>query len=157
MGEHTSDPVGTVLARSSTSGDYEATTVIDARSLKLGALAGLSAFGDPANALGVAVGEAKAIVWQREKNQHRTVAELGGVNWSSVYLRMTATGGNRFQFAVSPDGRDWKTVGETAEGGYLPPWDRSVRVALTVGGVVGAEGRFNSFRITPLAPGSARE
>ena len=67
----------------------------------------------------------------------------------SVYLRMKATGGNRFQFDVSSDGREWKTVGETAEGGYLPPWDRSVRVALTVGGVVGAEGRFNSFRITP--------
>jgi hypothetical protein len=66
---------------------------------------------------------------------------------------MSATGGNRFQFAVSSDGRDWKAVGETAEGGYLPPWDRSVRVALTVGGVVGAEGRFNSFRITPVGAG----
>ena len=149
VGEHASDPVGAVLARSSTSGDYEAMTVIDTRSLKLGAFAGLSAFGDPANALGVAVGEGKAVVWQREKNQHKTVAELGGVIWPSVYLRMRATGGNRFQFAVSSDGREWKPVGETAEGGYLPPWDRSVRVALTVGGAVGVEGRFNSFRITP--------
>src|SRR6266545_2795267 len=148
-GEHTSDLIGAVLARSTTSGGYEATTVIDTRGLKLGAFAGLSAFGDLANALGVAVGEGKAILWQREKNQNKTVAELGGVIWPSVYLRMTATGGNRFQFAVSSDGREWKTVGETAEGGYLPPWDRSVRVALTVGGVVGAEGRFNSFRITP--------
>ena len=129
-------------------------TVIDTRSLKLGGFAGLSAFGDPANALGVAVGEGKAVVWQREKNLHKTVAELGGVIWPSVYLRMRATGGNRFHFAVSSDGREWKPVGETAEGGYLPPWDRSVRVALTVGGVVGVEGRFNSFRITPSAPGS---
>ena len=64
---------------------------------------------------------------------------------------LTASGGNRFQFAVSPDGRDWKAAGDTADGGYLPPWDRSVRVALTVGGVVGAEGRFNSFRITPVS------
>src|SRR5437899_9463293 len=46
VGEHASDPVGAVLARSSTSGDYEAMTVIDTRSLKLVAFAGLSAFGD---------------------------------------------------------------------------------------------------------------
>jgi beta-xylosidase len=147
--EHAGDPVSAVIARSTTSGDYEATTVIDTRGLKLGAFAGLSAFGDPGNALGLAIGEGKAAVWQREKNRHRIVAELNDVTWQSVYLRLTATGGNHFQFAVSPDGLRWKTVGETAEGGYLPPWDRSVRVALTVGGVVGAEGRFNSFRITP--------
>jgi beta-xylosidase len=152
-GENASQPLGAVLARSSTSGDYEATTVIDTRGLKLGAFAGLSAFGDPANALGVAVGEGKAVVWQREKSQQKTLAELGGVVWPSVYLRLKATGGNHFQFAVSPDGREWKSIGESAEGGFLPPWDRSVSVALTVGGVVGAEGRFNSFRITPTGPG----
>ncbi|PYK60691.1 MAG: xylosidase [Verrucomicrobia bacterium] len=151
--EHASDMVGAVVARSTTSGDYEATTVVDARGLKLGAFAGLSAFGDPANGLGLAVGEGKAIVWQREKNHSKTVAEMDGVIWPSVYLRLTARGGNRFQFAVSSDGRDWKPVGETAEGGYLPPWDRSVRVALTVGGVVGAEARFNSFRIESSARG----
>jgi beta-xylosidase len=153
--DRSSDAIGAVLARSTTSGDYEATTVIDTRGLKLGAFAGLSAFGDPANAMGVAVGEGKAVVWQREKNQHKNVAEIGGVNWPSVYLRLTATGGNRFRFDLSPDGRDWKPAGETADGGYLPPWDRSVRVALTVGGVVGAEGRFNSFRITPVPAGGA--
>ena len=147
--EHAGDPIGAVVARSTTSGDYEATTVIDTRGLKLGAFAGLSAFGDPANALGVAIGEGRAVVWQREKNQHKTVAEMNDVIWPSVYLRLTARGGNRFQFAVSSDGRNWKTVGEPAEGGYLPPWDRSVRVALTVGGVVGAAGRFNSFRMEP--------
>ena len=151
--DHAGDPTGAVVARSITAGDYEATTVIDTRGLKLGAFAGLSAFGDPANALGVSVGEGKALVWRRENNQHKTIAEMNDVIWPSVYLRLTARGGNRFQFAISSDGRDWKTVGETAEGGYLPPWDRSVRVALTVGGAVGAEGRFNSFRITPAPVG----
>src|SRR5437588_5026558 len=152
-GDHTSDPIGAVLAWSTTAGDYEATTVIDTRGLKLGAFAGLSAFGDPANALGLAVGEGKAVLWQREKSQHKTVAETGGVIWPSVYLRLTASGGDSFQFAVSSDGVTWKTVGASADGAFLPPWDRSVRVALTVGGVVGAEGRFNSFRITPVPGG----
>src|SRR5690242_13610530 len=149
VGEHAGDPVGAVVARSTTSGDYDATTVIDAHRLKLGAIAGLSAFGGPGNAIGLAVGEGKAVVWQREKGRHKMLAELNDVTWPSVYLRLTATGGNHFRFAVSSDGREWKGIGETAEGGYLPPWDRSVRVALTVGGVVGAEGRFDSFRITP--------
>src|SRR5947207_979711 len=87
-GEHASDPIGAVLAWPTTSGGYEATTVIDAHGLKLGALAGLSAFGDPGNALGVAVGEGKALVWRREKNQQKSVAEMAGVIWPSVYLRL---------------------------------------------------------------------
>src|SRR5437667_3581601 len=90
--EHAGDPIGAVVARSTTSGDYEATTVIDTRGLKLGAFAGLSAFGDPANALGVAIGEGRAVVWQREKNQHKTVAEMNDVIWPSVYLSLTARG-----------------------------------------------------------------
>jgi hypothetical protein len=32
---------------------------------------------------------------------------------------------------------------------YLPPWDRAVRVALTVGGVTGASARFDSMYINP--------
>src|SRR5207247_486067 len=82
--EHASDTVGAVVARATTSGDYEATTVVDTRGLKLGAFAGLSAFGDPANALGLAVGEGKAVVWQREKSQNKIVAEMGRVIWPSV-------------------------------------------------------------------------
>src|SRR5205814_9105635 len=118
VGEHASDAVGAVLARSSTSGDYEAMTVIDARSLKLGAFAGLSAFGDPANALGVAVGEGKAILWQREKNERKTVAELNDVIWPSVYLRLTTTGGNRFRFAVSSDRSEERRVGKEGRCGW---------------------------------------
>jgi hypothetical protein len=60
---------------------------------------------------------------------------------------MVATGGRRFQFAFSTDGREWRELAAEAEGGYLPPWDRAVRVALTVGGGPGAEGRFDWLRI----------
>src|SRR5205807_1114902 len=73
--ERASELLGAVVARPTTSGDYEATTVVDTRGLKLGAFAGLFAFGDPANALGAAVGEGKAVVWRRENNQPRAVAE----------------------------------------------------------------------------------
>lgn len=142
-------PTGAAIGRSTTSGDYSAITRVDLRSLKVGALAGLSAFGDSANALGVAVGVDQVVVWQREKNQFRTTVVEPGVKGKTAHLRMIATGGNRFQFAVSADGKSWRMVGQTAEGGYLPPWDRAVRVALTAGGVDGAEARFDAFEIQP--------
>ena len=56
------------------------------------------------------------------------------------------------RFSASADGGHWKDVGETLDTKDLPPWDRSVRVALTVGGALDAEGCFDSFSIQPLAP-----
>ena len=42
---------------------------------------------------------------------------------------------NFLQFAVSGDERSFRTVGsEQKRAIFLPPWDRGVRVALTVGG-----------------------
>ena len=64
-----------------------------------------------------------------------------------VDLRVTATGGSRFQFAMSADGKTWQSIGENTEGGDLPPWDLAVRIALAVGGPTGSEGRFEWIRI----------
>ncbi|MBA3761857.1 MAG: hypothetical protein H0X04_00750 [Chthoniobacterales bacterium] len=50
---------------------------------------------------------------------------------------------------MSRDGRDWKEVGEEIDGGYLPPWDRGVRIALVAGGAKGASGRFGFLRVEP--------
>ena len=66
-----------------------------------------------------------------------------------ITLRMTATGGDHFRFAVSLDGRNWTEVGEPTAGDYLPPWDRAARVALTAGGASGAAAKFEWFRIAP--------
>ncbi len=147
--DHAADPLGAIMARATTSGDYVATAALQAAALRPGVTAGLAAIGDPANALGISVGDGKAIVWQRVKNQRQVLAEAPGVAWPTVHLRLTATGGIRFQFAVSHNGHDWKPVGEQAEGGYLPPWDRSVRVGLTVGGTAGAAAQFDYVRIEP--------
>jgi len=144
--------VGAVAAHFTTVGDYVATTVVETRALKPGALAGLSAFGDNDNALGVGVGrDGRAVLWRREKNEHRTMATVDAPNTSSIHLRMTARGGHRFQFALSGDGKTWTDVGDELRGEYLPPWDRGVRVALTTGGTEGATGRFASLRIEPAS------
>lgn len=147
--EHAREPLGAVLARSTTSGDYVATTVVDLQGAAPGTLAGLAAFGDPANALGLTIGGGKARLWVREKNQQKTVAESDWLKPLRVHLRMTASSGNRFSFALGADGKAWQSLGQDAEGGFLPPWDRSIRVALTAGGAEGAAARFDYLHVTP--------
>jgi xylan 1,4-beta-xylosidase len=141
------NPLGAVVARSTTAGDYEATTVVETAGLSGGASAGLSAFGDLENALGVSVGGGRVTLWRREKNEHREVATAEAPAGPSVHLRMRARDGRRYRFSVSRDGRDWREVGEEVDGSYLPPWDRGVRVALTAGGSPGATGRFGFLRV----------
>jgi beta-xylosidase len=148
--EQTTNPVGAIVARLTTVGDYEATTVIDTRGMRRGALAGLSAYGDAENALGAVVDGRNIILWRREKNEQKMVATVtDAVKSPLVYLRMTADDGRRYRFAVSEDGNRWRNVGDEMDGEYLPPWDRGVRVALTSGGAAGAAGKFESFRIAP--------
>jgi xylan 1,4-beta-xylosidase len=146
---HAKDPIGAVAARSTTRGDYVATTRIDLRGMGPGALVGLAAYGDHENALGLSVGgDGKAVLWKREKNEHRVLETIDIPASTIIHLRMTADDGHGFRFAVSPDGRNWKDAGDEVEGRYLPPWDRGIRVALTAGGAEQA-GMFDWLRIEP--------
>jgi beta-xylosidase len=149
--DHGMDLVGAVLGRHTTSGDYVATTSVDAGSLKPGVSAGLSAFGDSANALGLAVSDGRLTLWKRQKNKHESLVTADAPDAKQLLLRLTAREGHQFRFAVSAGGREWTNVGPDIdlEGKFLPPWDRGIRVALTVGGAEGASARFDSLRITP--------
>ena len=148
--------LGGVVGWWTTVGDYVATTIVDTRNMKAGAQAGLAAYGDAENALGIGVRDGRAIVWRREKNQQQTVTEETAPRVPLIHLRMTATDGHRFRFAVSADGRRWQEVGAEVEGSYLPPWDRGVRVALTAGGAPGASATFENLRIIPSRGASRR-
>lgn len=138
-----------VLARSTTVGDYEAITLVETTAKTIGALAGLSAFGDVENALGLSVGDGKVFLWRREKNDQRVIETVEAPSGGSLHLRMRAQDGHRYRFSMSSDGRDWKEVGDEIDGSYLPPWDRGVRIALVAGGPKGASGRFGFLRIEP--------
>jgi xylan 1,4-beta-xylosidase len=143
--------VGAVLARTTTTGDYVATTRVDTRGMRQGLMAGISAYGDNENALGLAVGNGGITLWRLEKGNNQTVAQeahspaAGG----TLLLRMTARGGHSYRFAFSQDGRRWTDIGGEVDGSYLPPWDRGVRVALTAGGAQTSPARFDWLRITP--------
>lgn len=147
--EQAANLTGAVLARPTTTGDYTATTIVEMSRLRGGAMAGLSAYGEMENALGLSVGDGKAVLWRREKNEQRTLETIAVPAGATLHLRMRAREGQRYRFAISPDGRDWKEVGDEVDGQYLPPWDRGVRVALTAGGARGATARFGFLRIEP--------
>ena len=143
--------VGAVLARSTTAADYIAETVVADTHLESGCVVGLCAFGDSSNNMGVGIGQTSIIIWRDDKGVLRQTAHPRKVTGKEIHLRLQARHGSEFQFAVSDDGKAWNDVGKIPDAKDLPPWDRGVRVALTVGGTADAEGQFDSFSIQPLS------
>lgn len=152
VGGRTNSLLGAVLARATTTPDYVATTVVETKNIQPGWTVGLCAIGDSENAMGVAVSREGIITWRRDKGAHRRMAGPQAMAGERIHLRLTARMGYRFQISASTDGESWKDVGGSLEKRGLPPWDRSVRVALTVGGPPEAEGCFDSFSLQPLKP-----
>lgn len=144
-----SKSIAAIVARSTITGDYTATTIVESSALHTGTSAGISAFGDPYNNLGLSVGDGKLTLWRDEHGRETQIAQLDAPKAKKIYLRLISKSGSQFRFAASGDGKNWMPVGDDILGKYLPPWDRSIRVALTVGGADNAEGEFDSFRIEP--------
>jgi hypothetical protein len=149
------NPSAAVLARPTTSGDYVATAVIDLRGMRGSETAGLSAYGDAENALGVSVDRGgRLFLWRRKKKAYTSTAVPAPSDvqrpLTTVLLRMRAREGHLYRFSASADGRTWRDLGGEVDGKYLPPWDRGVRVALVAGGTRGAHGRFDSLRVEPV-------
>jgi xylan 1,4-beta-xylosidase len=143
-------PADTIVGRAAITGDYVATAKVFPPSAPSG-FAGLSVYGNAQNAIGLALSGGQVMLWRREKGVQHTVATASLPGSGPLQLRVTATGGARFDFAMSADGRKWDPVGPEAAGGYLPPWDLAVRVALAVGGPAGSEGRFDWIRVESVA------
>jgi xylan 1,4-beta-xylosidase len=148
--EHARNEIGAMLGWSTTVGNYDATTQLDVAKLSKDAIAGISAYGDNENALGMGVQNGKLIVWKRERNNHQIVSTSNAPKSAQLYLRMMANEGHLFSFAVSRNGRNWQKVGTEIDGAYLPPWDRGLRVALVSGGAAQAAARFGFLRIEPV-------
>jgi beta-xylosidase len=129
-----------VVARRTTSGDYTATALVDARGASAGARAGLSAYGWRDGAVGVAAGGGKVVVWRREGRKETRVAASEAPASGTLQLRMTAEGGERYRFAFSPDGRVWTEVGGAVDGAFI----EGARVALTA---AGGAARFDWVKI----------
>jgi xylan 1,4-beta-xylosidase len=148
-GREQTDNSDSVVARTTTTGDYVTTTQVDLRDRRGGsAFAGLSAYGDAENSVGVGVMGGNAVgLWRMEKGKGEPHMQSDVLPRGDVaFLRMTVREGHLYRFAVSGDGRGWKDVGDEIDGSFLPPWDRGVRVALVA---TGGPARFGFLRIEP--------
>ncbi|MDT4896979.1 MAG: xylan 1,4-beta-xylosidase [Acidobacteriota bacterium] len=140
--QNTDNLTGAVLAQRTSSGNYVATTVVDARGLTAGATAGLAAYSWRDAAVGITLGGGRVFVWHRDGQNQQTPAATPAPNAPLVYLRMTVTDGEQFRFTYSVNGRDWKELGEAVYASNI----EGAHVALTAGGT-GA--RFDWVKITP--------
>lgn len=141
--------MGGVIGRSITTGDFVASVVLDTRSVDPDEIVGLAALGDRANSTGIALIDGQLILWNRERDQQKTLATVPAPKSRNLHLQFTSASGRQYQFAYSEDGWTWLLLEPQLTGVHLPPWDRAVRVGLTVGGVRGAEARFDSIKILP--------
>src|ERR1051326_470895 len=139
--------LGAIISQRTISGDYAATAVADVSDQKPGTFVGIAVIGDEANAVGLAIGDKKLMLWQERKGVHQRIASVEAPKPGQIHLRVSAKDGHIFQFSASDDGQKWTAVGGPQAGDYLPPWDRSIRVGLTVGGARDAVGHFISFEM----------
>jgi hypothetical protein len=110
-------------------------------------MTGLSACGDPGNMVTLECTDGKAAVVSTERGKRETLSSIALPEGPVLHLRLSISGGHRLQFAVSPDGQTWTAAGH-GDGGFLPPWDRSIRTALVVRGAAA----IHRFQSEPLAP-----
>ena len=140
---------GAALGRPTLAANYAATTILlNASALPTGTTAGLAALGDPNNALSLLAGDGKLQVQERRAGKNRTLAEAALPAAATLHLRVQDQGGSHYRFAYSPDGRTWTELlpaGETADGQFLPPWDRGVRVGVVAQGP--ATATFERFEL----------
>jgi xylan 1,4-beta-xylosidase len=146
------DKGGATIGRPTLAANYTATTtLLNPGALPAGASAGLGALGDPNNALTVVASAGKLQVQELRDGKTRTLAEAALPTASpAVHLRVQDQGGNRYRFAYSPDGRTWTDLlpaGQTADGSFLPPWDRGVRVGVVALGPASATATFERFEL----------
>ena len=140
---------GAVLAQPITALAYTATvTLLNPAALPAGTVAGLTAHGDPDNALAFTAGGGQLQLWQREKGQQKVLAAVPLPTAPNLQLRLQAQAGSQFRCAWSTDGgRSWQPVPTAANGTALPPWDRGVRVGVLAQGPATSTAVFDDFRL----------
>jgi xylan 1,4-beta-xylosidase len=146
------DKGGAALGFATLAANYTATTtLLNPAGLPAGTTAGIAALGDPQNAIALLAGAGKLQVQEVQGGKARVLAEMPlPTNGAAVHLRIQAQSGNLFRFAFSPDGRNWTELlpgTDTANGQFLPPWDRGVRVGIVAQGPTSATATFERFEL----------
>ena len=131
-----------VVATRAVSGDYTATTLIKSVNMAADEIVGLAGYSWRGNVVGIGFGAGKVSVFRRENNKQEITASADVSKAQNIYLRMTATGGEVYQFAYSLDGKSWTDLGKPIVGSHV----EGARVALTHVGKA-REARFDWLKI----------
>lgn len=138
-------PAGTFLGVRILQGDYSFTAVIDPSGP---ASEGIAIYGEARSALALRIEEEGLVLWKVENGEAKKLATTDLPAGEKLHLRMTVRGGQMFRFHSSPDGRNWKSVGDQEiDGAFIPPWDRAPRAGLVVAGKAGEIGKFESVEL----------
>ena len=116
-----------VVATRTVSGDYTATVLIKSANMTADEIVGLAAYSWRGNAVGIGFGLGKISVFRRENAKQEIVTSAEAAKTENINLRMTAKGGEFYQFAYSPDGKIWTDLGKPIVGSHV----EGARVALT--------------------------
>jgi len=116
-----------VIATRTVSGDYTATVLIKTASMSADEIVGLAGYSWRGNAVGIGFGLGKVSVFRRENGKQEIAASADVTKTENIHLRMTAKGGEFYQFAYSLDGNSWMDLGKPIVGSHV----EGARVALT--------------------------
>jgi xylan 1,4-beta-xylosidase len=125
-----SDANESVIATRAVSGNYTATILLKNTRAEADEIVGLSAYGWRGDAVGIGLGAGKVSVWRRQGGKQEIAATAEAGTAENVYLRLSATGGEFYRFAYSPDGISWTEFPNKLAGSHI----EGARVALTHAG-----------------------
>lgn len=132
------------LGQKTLDADYHARTSLSIT--ETDAEAGLAAFGDEQNVVGLSVTGKSIRVWKIEAGKESTLLEQSANFKKAVSLQLLTTEGSKLTFAYSVDGKKWRNLNTVpVDGSFLPPWDRAVRVGIFSKGGKGAKAVFENF------------
>lgn len=114
-------------------------------SLELGVAAGLCAFSNMKQALGMVLQHGTIVIWHHNNDGNCNLEQQTALKMDKLFLRPTVWQSYYFQFSVSAYGKNWISCGDAADDKNMETWDCGVLVALTDGGVAGGEGGFVPF------------
>ena len=141
--------IGTVVGKRTMEADYVATTAVNKQMLPPETMASLSALGDRDNAMGIGISGKKIVLWLVKNGNEQILAQTDAPKENVIQLKLFTSSGNQMKFAWSTDGANWNFLNEkeAIDASFLPPWDRGVRVGLTVKGPRSTNAAFDWFRI----------
>ncbi len=107
---------------------------------------GLGIVGDEKNLIALTVKNGKARLWKIQEDKEEVIAERSVPESAKLQLKVEARNGKDFTFYYSTNGETFQKVNDNAaDGFFLPPWDRALRIVLISKGETQTKAVFDDF------------